>query len=74
VVDLLVEEVAAVNAVAVDGEQDRDAVSGAGDDLAGLPSGVQSQRRAGVAQVVRAAGEPVGGLVNDGPKSSAQGA
>jgi prepilin signal peptidase PulO-like enzyme (type II secretory pathway) len=37
-VDLLVEEVvAAVDAVAVDGEQDRDAVSGAGGDLSGVP-------------------------------------
>jgi len=44
VVDLLVEEVvAAVNAVAVDGEQNRDAVSGPGRDPGRVPSGVQPQ-------------------------------
>jgi len=44
VADLLVEEVVlAVDAVAVDGEQDRDAVSGPGGDLGGVPSGVQPQ-------------------------------
>jgi hypothetical protein len=38
VVDLLVEEVvAAVDAVTVDGEQDRDAVPGPGGDLSGVP-------------------------------------
>jgi hypothetical protein len=42
--DLLVEEVlVAVDAVAVNGEQDRDAVSGPGGDLGGVPSGVQPQ-------------------------------
>ena len=42
--DLLVEEVVvAVDAVAVDGEQDRDAVSGPGGDLGGVSSGVQPQ-------------------------------
>jgi hypothetical protein len=40
-VDLLVEEVvAAVDAVAVDGEQHRHAVSGPGSDLGRIPSGV----------------------------------
>ena len=44
VVDLLVEEVvAAADAVAVDGEQDRDAMSGPGGDLGEVPSGVQPQ-------------------------------
>jgi hypothetical protein len=44
VVDLLVEEVVlAVDAVAVDGEQDRDAVSGPGGDLRVVSSGVQPQ-------------------------------
>jgi hypothetical protein len=44
VVDLLVEEaVLAVDAVAVDGEQDGDAVSGPGGDLGGVSSGVQPQ-------------------------------
>jgi hypothetical protein len=43
VADLLVEEVVlAVDAVAVDGEQDRDAVSAPGGDLGGVPAGVQS--------------------------------
>jgi hypothetical protein len=43
-VDLLVEEVVlAVDAVAVHGEQDRDAVPGPGGDLGGVPSGVQPQ-------------------------------
>jgi len=42
VVDLLVEEVVlAVDAVAVDREQDGDAVPGAGGDLGGVSSGVQ---------------------------------
>jgi hypothetical protein len=42
--DLLVEEVvAAVDAVAVDGEQDRDAVPGPGGDLGGVSSGVQPE-------------------------------
>ena len=45
-VDLLVEEVVvAVDAVAVDGEQDRDAVSGPGSDLGRFSSGVQPQRQ-----------------------------
>ena len=44
VVDLLVEEVVvAVDAVAVDGEQDRDAVPGPGGDLGGVSSGIQPQ-------------------------------
>jgi hypothetical protein len=44
VADLLVEEVVvATDAVAVDGEQDRDAVPGPGSDLGGVPSGVQPQ-------------------------------
>ena len=44
VADLLVEEVVvAMDAVAVHGEQDRDAVSGLGSDLGGAPSGVQPQ-------------------------------
>jgi hypothetical protein len=49
VVDLLVEEVvAAVDAVAVDGEQDSDAVSGPGGDLGGVSTAVQPQRQGGV--------------------------
>jgi hypothetical protein len=51
----------AVDAVAVNGEQDRDAVSGPGGDLGGVPSGVQPQRQGGVTQVVGAPGEPAGG-------------
>jgi hypothetical protein len=44
VVDLLVEEVvAAVNAVAVDGEQDRDAVSGPGRDPGRVSTAIQPQ-------------------------------
>jgi hypothetical protein len=44
VADLLVEEVVlAVDAVAVDGEQDRDAVPAPGYDLGGVPVGVQPQ-------------------------------
>jgi hypothetical protein len=43
-VDLPVEEVAAAaDAVGVDGEQDGDAVPGAGGDLGGVSSGVQPQ-------------------------------
>jgi hypothetical protein len=43
-VDLLVEEVvAAVDAVAVDGEQDRDAVSGPCGDLSGVSAAVQPE-------------------------------
>jgi hypothetical protein len=61
-VDLLVEEVvAAVEAVAVDGEQDGDAVSGPGGDLGRVPSGVEPQRQCSVAQVAWAPGEPAGG-------------
>jgi hypothetical protein len=68
VVNLLVEEVVvAVDAVAVDGEQDRDAVSGPGGDLGWVPSGVWPQRQGGMAQVVRAPGEPAGGEF--GPKA-----
>jgi len=41
---LLVEDVVvAVDAVGVDGEQDRDAVPGAGSDLAGVAADVQPQ-------------------------------
>jgi hypothetical protein len=62
VADLLVEElVAAMDAVAVHGEQDRDAVPGPGSDLGGVPSGVQPQRQGGVTQVVGAPGEPASG-------------
>jgi hypothetical protein len=46
-----------VDAVGVDLEQDRDAVPGAAGDLGRGHPGVQPQRDAGVAQVVRAAGE-----------------
>jgi hypothetical protein len=62
VADLLVEEVVlAVDAVAVDGEQDGDAVPGPGGDLGGVSAGVQPQRQGGVTQVVGAAGDPAGG-------------
>lgn len=61
-INLVVEEVvAAMDAVGVDGEQDRDAVSGPPGDLGGLSSGVKLQRQGGVTQVVGAAGEPAGG-------------
>ena len=60
--DLLVEEVVlAVDAVAVDGEQDGDAVPGPGGDLGGVPAGVQPQRQGGVPLVLGAAGDPAGG-------------
>jgi hypothetical protein len=62
VVDLLVEEVVlAVDAVAVHGEQDRDAMPCPAGDLGGVPAGVQPQRQGGVTQVVGASGEPAGG-------------
>ena len=47
--DVLVEQVVvAVDAVGVDGEQDRDAVPGPGGDLGRVSSGVQPQRQGGV--------------------------
>ena len=48
--DLLVEEVVlAVDAVAVDGEQDRDAVPGPGDDLGGVPAQISHSALGAVA-------------------------
>jgi hypothetical protein len=61
-INLLVEEVvAAVDAVAVDREQNRDAVSGPGSDLGGVSAAVQPTvtRRRGAGR--RGAGEPAGG-------------
>jgi len=43
VVDLLVEEVVAVDAVGVDGEQDGDAVPSPGGDLGGVSTGLQPE-------------------------------
>jgi hypothetical protein len=53
--------VVAVDAVGVDGEQDVDAVPGAGGDLGGFTPGVQPQGQGGVAQVVGPPGEGSGG-------------
>ena len=59
--NLLVEQVVvAVDAMGVDGEQDRDAVPGPGGDLGRVSSGVQPQRQGGVPQV-GPPGEPAGG-------------
>jgi hypothetical protein len=47
VIDLLVEDVVvAVDAVGLDGEQDRDAVPGAGSDLGGVAVGVHHSDKA----------------------------
>jgi hypothetical protein len=60
--DLLVEVlVVAVDAVGVGGEQDVDAVAGAGGDLGGFAAGVEPEGEGGVAQVVGPSGEGSGG-------------
>jgi hypothetical protein len=51
----------AIDAVGVGGEQDGDAVPGAGGDLGGRGAGVEPQGQGGVPQVVRPPGEPGGG-------------